>query len=594
MGTINDKLTYLNGTKTAIKDAIVAKGGTVSENDTFRSYANKISNLPSGQPNLQDKTVSPTTSQQTVTADAGYDGLDEITVNGVTSAIDNNIQAGNIKKNTTILGVTGTYEGIDTSDANATSDDIRAGKTAYVKGTKKTGSVPEHKYSGMPMGGRYTDAEQFTPGTFLSSGRYIAVASAVTSGYVGSNFIVEDNKLRVGVPNSMLQSAGLITADKIKVGESIYGVRGTFTNDATATANDILENKTAYVNGNKLTGTLGTETKNVTPSTSAQTITPSSGKLINEIIVSPIVLENVSVTPSTSSQTITPSSGKDGIGQVSVSAIETETKTVKSTWSRQTITPTTGKLIDEMIVEPMTLENKDVTISTNGRTSITAGTGYDGLLEVDVVVEGIVDWTQIGYSAMPDQFSRDFAYSQYIYQNWDSSITNCANMYLGDKQMRYMPLVDTSNVIDMSGMFRAINMPLSSDKGGLLSIPLLDTSNVTNMNYMFSGQILLRAVPQFDTRNVTNMANMFNGASSLEDVPIFDVCRVTSLTSMFSSCSSLSNNSLNNILAMCVGATSYTSTKTLKQLGLTSAQATTCQNLSNWSEFVSAGWLSGY
>lgn len=49
MGTIADKLTYLNGTKNAIKDAIVAKGVAVSGTDTFRSYATKISEIPSGE-----------------------------------------------------------------------------------------------------------------------------------------------------------------------------------------------------------------------------------------------------------------------------------------------------------------------------------------------------------------------------------------------------------------------------------------------------------------------------------------------------------------------------------------------------------------
>ena len=59
--------------------------------------------------NLQpNKTVSPTTSQQTVTADSGYDGLSQVTVNAVTSAIDSNIAAGNIKSGVSILGVTGT------------------------------------------------------------------------------------------------------------------------------------------------------------------------------------------------------------------------------------------------------------------------------------------------------------------------------------------------------------------------------------------------------------------------------------------------------------------------------------------------------
>ena len=48
MGTINDKLNYLNETKNQIKNAIVEKGVEISETDTFRSYADKISNISAG------------------------------------------------------------------------------------------------------------------------------------------------------------------------------------------------------------------------------------------------------------------------------------------------------------------------------------------------------------------------------------------------------------------------------------------------------------------------------------------------------------------------------------------------------------------
>ena len=48
MATINDKLTYLAGTKDAIKQAIINKGVSVSDSDTFRSYASKINDIESG------------------------------------------------------------------------------------------------------------------------------------------------------------------------------------------------------------------------------------------------------------------------------------------------------------------------------------------------------------------------------------------------------------------------------------------------------------------------------------------------------------------------------------------------------------------
>lgn len=62
------------------------------------------------QPTLQSKTATPTTQSQTIQPDSGYDGLSQVNINPVTSAIDANIRPENIKKGVTILGITGTME----------------------------------------------------------------------------------------------------------------------------------------------------------------------------------------------------------------------------------------------------------------------------------------------------------------------------------------------------------------------------------------------------------------------------------------------------------------------------------------------------
>lgn len=59
----------------------------------------------------QQKTISPTTGQQTVKPDNNKI-LSQVTINAVTNNIDSNIQPENIKAGITILNITGTYGGI--------------------------------------------------------------------------------------------------------------------------------------------------------------------------------------------------------------------------------------------------------------------------------------------------------------------------------------------------------------------------------------------------------------------------------------------------------------------------------------------------
>lgn len=84
-----------------------------NNNLTIDNILETINNLPeagSGEPILQEKTISPTVLKQTVIPDAGYDGFSQVTINEVTSSIDSNIVASNIKNGVSILGVTGTLE----------------------------------------------------------------------------------------------------------------------------------------------------------------------------------------------------------------------------------------------------------------------------------------------------------------------------------------------------------------------------------------------------------------------------------------------------------------------------------------------------
>jgi len=61
--------------------------------------------------NNQNKEVAPAVTQQTVTPDSGYTGLNKVVVDAVDASIDSNIQAENIAEGITILGVEGSFQG---------------------------------------------------------------------------------------------------------------------------------------------------------------------------------------------------------------------------------------------------------------------------------------------------------------------------------------------------------------------------------------------------------------------------------------------------------------------------------------------------
>lgn len=160
-----------------------------------------------------------------------------------------------------------------------------------------------------------------------------------------------------------------LTADTITAAQLAYGVTahdksgapitGTSTydadtSDATATAAEILATKTAYVSGNKVTGSMpnrGAVTGTITTKTQQYTIpqgyhdgsgkvsisATEQAKLIPENIRQGITILSIegtmsgtedmdiepakSVTPSTTAQTVLPATGYDGMAQVNVAAI---------------------------------------------------------------------------------------------------------------------------------------------------------------------------------------------------------------------------------------------------------------------------------
>lgn len=153
---------------------------------------------------------------------------------------------------------------------------------------------------------------------------------------------------------------------------------------------------------------------------------------------------------------------------------------------------------------------------------------------------------------------------------------------------------------DLNDYFTMNTSNGTSSSPGILkmikSVPKEITTGIANsLNYTFYNCSYLITLPLFDTSQIKTMASMCEGCSRLETIPIFNTSKVTSMKNMFKLCDNLTNDSLNNIMQMCINATStYTATKTLANIGLSSAQATICQELSNYQAFLDAGWTIGY
>lgn len=82
--------TQIDRISTAVQNAhlkVIEKGGTSAAPYLVANLPDAINTIPEAtEPTMQSKTVSPSTSAQTVKPDSGYDGLSQVTVNAMPTA----------------------------------------------------------------------------------------------------------------------------------------------------------------------------------------------------------------------------------------------------------------------------------------------------------------------------------------------------------------------------------------------------------------------------------------------------------------------------------------------------------------------------
>ena len=309
MATIRQQLDYLEETKQLIKEAIIEKGQEISSIDTFRSYVDKIYSISNGGhvyyiPELQHD-LSDDYIEQVVTLDilktdikVSLEAGDIILGTWSDSSFYNNITINRFislqdSSNPLYYSITFVYLGllegiVNTEDANATASNIENGKSAYVDGQKIIGNLQTIE----PYNNREVTSI------------YVNETNTLVENTMGYPILMKPNS-RLLLDNSIVVNATHLTSSVLKEGVTLFGVTGTLheldTSDANATAVDIIEGKTAYVNDIKITGTLTPYLGAILPSTSA--ILQSDGLLIKSNVNNKVYINtntDISIKSSTS------------------------------------------------------------------------------------------------------------------------------------------------------------------------------------------------------------------------------------------------------------------------------------------------------
>ena len=253
MATITELLSQLQTDKNNLVANLISKGVEASETETFTSLVPKVLAISTGIdtsdatataadmkngvtayvngekitgtiPSKESQTYTPTTENQIINS-GQYIAEDQIILGDI------NLISSNIKANTTIFGVTGDKNIIDTTVGEANT----ASSTNMLKDTIA-----------------FVNGQQIT-GTCESIGNTTITPSTETQTITGPKILQGNKTIQI------LGDEDLI-AENIKKNVDIFGVVGSLevldTSDADATADDILLNKTAYVNGEKIIGTI--------------------------------------------------------------------------------------------------------------------------------------------------------------------------------------------------------------------------------------------------------------------------------------------------------------------------------------------------
>ena len=406
--------------------------------------------------------------------------------------------------------------------------------------------------------------------------------------------------------------------ENIKKGIKIFNIDGAFdavdTRDANAMSSELLEEKTAYVNNQKITGSIKEYKGEQTGGTEAfqtEEIEVQPGKqdqivegLFNKVVITgdeSLASENIKAGVEVF----------DTVGAFTADANATEEDIISDKTAYINGEKVTGKIPNNGELEYFPLEEEqEIPMGfTAGGTvkaaDITKLSEYEACLTLANSIENLEDYSDTTATA------EDIIEGKTAYSNGERIIGKLKvseNNSMVDKN-----LTMGDSVRGESTIIKVIKK-LPDD----LIIP--SENGVTSCNYLFSGLISLEETPKIDISKSISVSRMFRNCSSIKElyqyntsnisdwvcfcenctnlvtVPVLDTNKASyyGLRELFLNCPNLSDESLNNIMQMCLNAPNQ-SMKTLKwNVGLSQAQVIRCQSLPNYAALIAAGWTTGY
>lgn len=237
--SIASEITRIQVAKANLKTAIEGKGVTVPSSTKLDGYADLVDDIQTGsEPNLQDKSVSytPTESKQTatVTADSGYDGLDEVSI--TVDAIDSEYVGSDVPRNTssdlltegaTVIAPSGYYE-------NSATKTVQMGTEGTPTASK--GAVSNHSVSVTPSvintAGYIEGGTKTGTAVSVSASELVSGTKSITQN--GTEDVTNYASVSVSVPNSYSASdEGKVVSNSALVAQTSDTVTANDTYDTT-------------------------------------------------------------------------------------------------------------------------------------------------------------------------------------------------------------------------------------------------------------------------------------------------------------------------------------------------------------------------